>query len=114
MTWRFNAVDRAGPYSWAALDDPAKFKQIIEHLSRCETLSEQDLARGGSHSIELHKLSKEARDRLVELKLDDVDSLFSIRCSGKERVFCIHRQQYLRVLWYDPEHSVCPSPKKHT
>jgi hypothetical protein len=40
----------------------------------------------GTNKIEVYKLSKDARHRLEDLNLDDVDDLFEIRFSGKERV----------------------------
>jgi hypothetical protein len=50
----------------------------------------------------------------VDLKLDDLDTLFSFRVTGATRVFGVVRREYLRVLWYDPDHKVCPSKLKHT
>lgn len=72
------------------------------------------IERSGSHFIEIASLSKEATNRLIELKLDDLDGLFSFRIQGKPRIFCRTDSGYMDVLWWDPEHRVCPSPKKHT
>ncbi|MBB3410836.1 hypothetical protein FHT87_004783 [Rhizobium sp. BK316] len=114
ISWRFSSVDRGGPYSWAALEDPATYKAVIQKLSEIETLSETDLRQQGSHPIELHKLSGEAQQRLREIHHDDIDSIFSIRLMGAVRVHCIHHLNVMRVLWYDPEHQVCPAPLKNT
>lgn len=114
LSWRFNAVDRNGEFSWGKLEDPEIYKTVIEALATKETMSEADLQQGGSHFIDVGNLSAEAKARLVELQLDDIDEVYSIRITGAQRVFCIHRATYMRVLWWDPEHKVCPSKKKHT
>lgn len=114
MSWRFNAADRNGPFAWSNLADGDVHKEVIETLAALETMTEGDLGAKGCHFIAVPSLCKEAKDRLSDLQLDDLDELYSIRITGKTRVFCIHREDVLSVLWYDPEHAVCPSPKKHT
>ncbi len=114
IAWRFNAVDKNGPFSWLELSDPAEYKAVIEALADIETMQEAALDARGCHFISLSKLAKVAQDRLTELQLDDLDELYSIRLNGRGRVFCVHRPKYMRVLWFDPDHQVCPSVKKHT
>lgn len=114
IAWRFNAVDKNGPFSWLGLSDPVEYKAVIEALADIETMHEAALDARGCHFIALSKLAKVAQDRLTELKLDDLDELYSIRLNGRGRVFCVHRPKYMRVLWFDPDHQVCPSVKKHT
>lgn len=70
--------------------------------------------RSKHHAITIDKLCKEARQRLEELKLDDLDSLFSLRLDGTLRVFGIRNQNYLRIVWVDQDHEICPSSKKNT
>jgi hypothetical protein len=60
------------------------------------------------------KLIKEAQDRLTEISLDDLDELTSLHLTGKGRVWGIIDQGVMNLLWWDPEHQVCPSHKKHT
>ncbi len=66
------------------------------------------------HSIAKIALTKEAQDRLKELKQDDVDEVFSMRLEGDLRVFGIREDNCLKVLWVDTKHEVCKSNKKHT
>jgi len=65
-------------------------------------------------SVSLDKLGKDALDRLRKIKQDDVEALVSLHLSGKERVWGIRQGEVLKVLWWDAEHLVCPSLKKHT
>ena len=114
IAWRFSGVDKNGPYSWAALENPAQYKSVIEALSSLETMGETELAERGCHFISTNNLSSDAKNRLVDLQLDDLDELYSFRVTGRSRVFAVHRTHYMRILWYDPDHAVCPAPKKNT
>jgi hypothetical protein len=60
------------------------------------------------------ELCKTARDRLEDLRLEDIDELVSLRLGGAERVWGIRDGNVMLLLWWDPEHAVCPSLKKHT
>jgi hypothetical protein len=66
------------------------------------------------HSIGIESLSKEATDRLAEIKQDDIAEIFSFRLQGAHRVFGIRDRSVVKLLWWDPEHGVCPSLKKNT
>lgn len=68
----------------------------------------------GSHFIETSALSKPARNRLMEIQQDDVDQVYSLRVTGRRRIFGIRDGGVLRILWWDPDHDVCPAAKKHT
>jgi hypothetical protein len=56
----------------------------------------------------------EAQRRLTEIDRDEQAQLFSIRIAAKKRIWGIRDIVILRLLWWDPNHEVCPSPKKHT
>ena len=61
------------------------------------------------HSVQISKLIPEARRRLETLRLDDIDELFSIRISGKIRLWGIRKKSYFQALWFDLKHEICPS-----
>lgn len=111
--WRVRQMDFDGPFGFCVLPAAAAQK-ILSKLGDFEGMTWQDIERGGSHNVSVEKLSKAARDRLTEINQDDLDELFSLRLSGKERIWGIRDRAVLRLLWWDPEHEVCPSIKKHT
>jgi len=75
----------------------------------------QDIEGGtGSHPIPKNDLVKVAQDRLTTLRMDDLDDVFSLRLSNTKRIFGVRVENILKILWYDPDHHVCPSPKKNT
>jgi hypothetical protein len=114
LSWRFSHHDREGPFQWSKVFENGDLQEVMIRLASVEGLAEHELAQDGSHPIELHKLCKEAQDRLTHLRHDDLDTVFSLRISGPKRLYCIHHGNIMRVLWYDPDHQICPSPKKHT
>jgi hypothetical protein len=68
----------------------------------------------GSHFVGYSDLCKDAQDRLTALQKDEQAQLFSTRITGEKRLWGFRDIAILRVLWWDPNHSVCPSLKKGT
>ena len=104
------------PYGWHEIPKD-KLKDIHKQLADFERRTWREIlvdSKKQNHAIPTGDLSREARTRLEELKLDDVDEVISLRLSGKERVFGIRQDVALTLLWWDPEHEVCPSELKHT
>jgi len=83
-------------------------------MGNFEKMTWVDLGSDGCHSIPIGDLAISARKRLIEIKLDDIDELFSFRVTGKGRIWGIRDRNVVKVLWWDPHHSVCSSVKKHT
>lgn len=85
-----------------------KFIQGMESQSWAEIKLTAGGKRKGTnhHSIELHKFSKAAQDRLTKLNLTDVvgDSLFSLRLSSIVRIYGIRDKEYFSPIWHDPFH----------
>jgi len=111
--WAFRIVDLGGPWCWSALDGDG-LREVLQRMKELETMTWHSITETGSHFIDVASLSKPARDRLMEIHQDDVDQLYSLRMAGRPRIFGIRDGGVFRVLWWDPRHEVCPSPKKHT
>ena len=64
---------------------------------------------------EARSQKKAARERLKSLKLEDFsDDLFSFALNNKLRIIGLRLDDHFHVLWYDSEHLVYLSVKKHT
>jgi len=92
--------------------------KIYPKLKHFETTSWEDIEReqygNGKtkhHSVAIADIISEAQKRLIELRLDDVDQLFSLRLEGKIRIWGIRKYSFLRILWIDLKHEICPSDK---
>ncbi len=115
-SWRVSRMELADPYGWQKLTIE-EARQVIKRLGHFESMTWNEILVGANkqnHSVSIDDLSKEARSRLEELQLDDLDELLSLRISGEERVWGILQEGVVLVLWWDPKHQVCPSLKKHT
>jgi len=87
---------------------------VLDKLKGFERMSWPEIGSSGSHFIPLNMIVKEARQRLVELNLDDTDELYSLRVSGKVRLWGLRSNDKFSLLWWDPDHEICPSLLKHT
>jgi len=124
ISWQFSRIDKDHErWGWSKLEAQACWEMFTSgHLANIETMTWREIksASGGkangtnSHSIPVDQLSKEAQARLTELKLDDQDSIFSMRLTGTLRIFGFQAGSAFKVLWHDPNHEVCPSQKKNT
>ncbi|MEI7833801.1 MAG: hypothetical protein WCJ56_11475 [bacterium] len=112
--WSFQRLDIGGPWCFSKIDDANYFVEVLKKLGEFEKMNWNDLGSGGSHLIAISKLAKHAQKRLIEIKQEDIDELFSIRLKGKERVWGIMDNGVIRLLWWDPNHEICPSHKMHT
>lgn len=86
----------------------------MEKLQEFERRNWDEITKSGSHPIAVSRIEKLAQDRLREIRKDDVDELMSFRLTGRERVWCVKQLSIMKVLWWDPNHEICPAPRKHT
>lgn len=119
-TWRLGRIDLEGPWGWGAIERD-ELLVVLKRLKEFEKLRWQDIIgpTPKSHPIETDRLAKEARDRLVELKLDDLDELMSLRVQGDMRVwgYLERAGEFVGVcdlLWFDRKHTVYPVELKNT
>ncbi len=105
-------------FGWHLLDR-ARALRVRERLADFESMTWAEiLGRGDQHHpVAVSDLAPEARRRLTQLRLEDLDDLISLRLSGRERVWGFPDQvlpSILHLLWWDPDHEVCPAPLRHT
>ena len=116
IAWRTGWMDDGGTWGWSNVKKE-KYREILQKLGHWEqktwaqVLSEDPTSQ---HDVEVPKLTKDARDRLAAIKLEDYDTLFRFRLSGRERLWGIRQENIFYLLWWDPKHQVCPSTMRHT
>ena len=114
--WRVSRLDENGPFGWREIGGN-KLLEIRKKLAHFEKMKWVEIlvqSKHQNHSVSVDQICKDAQDRLRNIKQDDIDDLVSLRLSGKGRVWGIFEQGTLNLLWWDPDHLVCPSLKKHT
>jgi hypothetical protein len=112
--WRVGRIDFGGPWCPQKSMPEADLLDVIDRLRGLESMTWDQIGATGSHFVEVWKLIKEAKERLQELKIDDIDELYSLRFTNLMRLWGIREGRVFSALWWDPEHKICPSPKKHT
>ncbi|MBF0131952.1 MAG: hypothetical protein HQL75_05125 [Magnetococcales bacterium] len=112
-SWVISTLDMDGPFGWNRLEKEV-FDNIIRKLQNFESMTWGEIEGRRHHSIGKDTLSRKAQKRLEEIHMDDVDEVFSLAMGGIERIFGIRERNIFKILWWDPDHQVCPSSKKHT
>ena len=114
--WRVSLLEMRDPFGWHEIAKE-KLEFVRQKLGDFEKSTWNEIllmSHKQNHSIPVNELSKDAQQRLIELGLDDVDEVISLRLSAKERVLGIRHNVAVTLLWWDPEHQACPSLLKHT
>lgn len=110
---RAGQMDMDGPWGWNKFD-PLLLQNLFHKIFDSQKLTWQILRENGSHLVQVGDLCAKAQKRLFELSKDDCDELFSLRVTGRQRIWGIKDGNIFWLLWWDPNHEVCPSHKKHT
>lgn len=111
IVWIVSTFDVDGPWGLAALQD-TDWRPILGHMKSFETMTWAEIlkAAGGrregnnNHPIPVEDLTPDAQKRIADIQLDDLDSVFSLRCTGTIRLYGIRDQRVCRLLWFDPWH----------
>lgn len=119
--WSTELIDSGGKWALCASVFRNHWcKRILPKLVEYERKTWATIANDSSgksrgtrnHHIAVSKLSKEARKRLKKIEMNDLDQLYSFRLGGKKRLFGVVHDDVFKLVWYDPEHEVCPSKRK--
>jgi len=121
-TWSFSKCDfDHEDWGLCSCVDMRAMSKILKSLNSWEYQSWNDILtatsgkRNGTrnHAISVGEIIKPAQKRLEELNLY-YDELYSLRLTGAERLWGIIEGGVFRVIWYDPNHEICPSQKLYT
>lgn len=113
--FRAGKMDTNGRWGWHNSNTlTIDMKEFLDKVFENQKLSWQELRNNGSHEVELDQIVPEARKRLEEIEQDEIDLLYSLRLTGKKRMWGIKDNNIFWILWWDPNHEICPSLKKHT
>lgn len=114
ISWHISLLEVVEPFGWHAIERD-KLQDIREKLSHFENRTWNEILIGSkkqNHMVAVSKLCQAAQERLLEIKQDDIADLVSLRLSSRERIWGIRAKHVFKILWWDPNHLVCPSHKK--
>ena len=112
LSWKFSIIDTGGEWTFKNIKKDYFWDQLLGTLKSLEsqTIGEFIIPKH-NHKIEKYRLCKKAQNRLIKIKLDDCDELYSVHINNIERLWGILEGSYFKILWWDPHHEICPSNK---
>lgn len=122
VDFSFEKEDREGAWSWGVMRDwhiaPGNdhIQEFVGDYHQVKTwrdvVEEKTFGKTGvkkKHvAYPLDDITKEARDRLKEIKMDDYDEIFRFRMTNQERLYGFVVSAAFIAVWFDPTHKVCP------
>lgn len=112
-SWRIAKMEMVDPFGWHQVDS-AMLSYIRDRIIEFERRTWAEiLGDHHNHPVEVGRLAPLAQERLQEMRQDDLEEMLSLRLSGKERIWGILDRGVCTLIWWDPEHQVCPSQKKN-
>jgi hypothetical protein len=113
VAWRFRLLELCDPFGWHEINEET-LRYIHGKLSHYETMTVNEIFANKkyNHSVPIKDLCKPAQERLWALNLEDFEQIHRLRLSGTERVWGIRELNVLSLLWWDPEHQICPSAER--
>lgn len=67
------------------------------------------MSGGRNHLIFADSIVREAIRDLSDANLAEIDEVMSLRLTGTNRIFGFMENEVMHILWWDPEHRVCPT-----
>lgn len=121
-TFSFRHADRAyaGAWSWPTDAEAAQLLNFIcemEKLTWVEIKSQMTSTRRATHRKHHYQdvtgLCAAARERITELKLDEImpDEVFRFRLGNTVRLWGFLVEGVFYVLWWDADHKVYPTER---
>ena len=114
LVWKVTRIDDNSPWGWNQITCPYFLKNIWDKMRNFETMKWTDILGRDHHEIPVSNITRRAQKRLEELGRDDTETLVSFHITGKQRIWAIRSGAEAFLLWWDPNHEICPSQLRHT
>ncbi len=112
LSWKFSIIDTDGEWTFKNIEKDTFWNCLLGTLKSLESQTISEFIRPiHNHKIEKYKLCKKAQERLIKIKLDDYDELYSVHINSIKRLWGILEGSYFKILWWDPRHEICKSKK---
>lgn len=114
LVWKVTQIDDNSQWGWNQITCPDFLRNIWEKMHDLETMTWSEILGPNHHAIPVGNIIREAQKRLQELGYEDVAELVSFRLGSKQRLWAIRSGEEAFLLWWDPEHQICPSHMRYT
>jgi hypothetical protein len=120
IIWAFDNLDNDGCFKFDVSREDFEHQEVLDKIIKYSSMTWREILQqthdGGKskhHFLRYESLSGEAQMRLQSKKLEEAsDSIFSFALTNLLRIIGIRDKEKFHVLWYDPEHKVCPSKRR--
>src|ERR1700722_4676718 len=103
--FRAGKMDIGGRWGWHNSNIlTMDIKEFLEKIFEHQKLSWYELRNNGSHEVDLNQIIPAARKRLEDIEQDEIAQLYSLRLTGKKRMWGIKENNIFWILWWDPNH----------
>ncbi len=107
--WRLARLEFVDPFGWHSIDKETAL-YVREKLAAFESMTWGEILNSkNNHNVSVERLCDKAQERLTEMRQYDLEEVLSLRLTGRQRVWGILNAGVCTLLWWDPEHSICPS-----
>lgn len=114
LVWKVARIDDNSRWGWNQITCPDFLRNIWDKMRNFETMTWTDILGRDHHEIPVSNITRQAQKRLEELGRDDAETLVSFHITGRQRIWAIRSGAEAFLLWWDPNHEVCPSQLRHT
>ena len=114
LVWKVARIDDDSPWGWNQITCPDFLRNIWDKMHNFETMTWGEILGRHHHAIAVKDIIEPAQNRLAQLGHDDQSELVSFRLSNTERIWAIRSGAEAFLLWWDPDHKICPSQLRYT
>lgn len=120
IIFRFDCLDLDDDCPWPMFRmDERKHQEVLSKLADFEKATVKELRSGNYQAFRIYRdfsscPNTDAVKRLGEKYETDSDVIGRFRLSGRERLYGFLISNEFHLVWWDPEHEIWPSNKKHT
>lgn len=103
----------ATPYGWHELS-PEEIVYVQGKLSTFEGMTWKEIfvdAKKQNHPIDVCDLKCDEARKWMENNIKGQPTLWTLRFSGKERVWGIFSEGAYQIVFWDPKHMICPTER---
>lgn len=114
LVWKVARIDDNSRWGWNQITCPDFLRNIWDKMHNFETMTWGEILGRHHHAIAVNDIIEPAQNRLEQLGYDDQAELVSFRLSNTERIWAIRSGEEAFLLWWDPNHEICPSHLRNT
>ena len=114
--WRIQRLQLVDPYGWRAIT-PDQLAYIKTKLAEFEAKDWNPIfvtEKQHNHPTDVASFDCPQAREWMRRNMPTEDVLWTLRLSGKERIWGILRDGVFHLLFWDPNHQIKASEKKHT